>query len=101
MFEQRTIVDQIEIRRDGSIGVRLALIVLKDSAEISSTWHRTSIEPGQDVDATMSAVNDDITTRPALMAAPLQDGIPTIRDVVALIHTPALVAAFAAKKELK
>lgn len=95
MIEQQTILDQIEVRRDGTIGIRLALRVLKDGVEISSSWHRTSIMPGQDSEEQMAVVNTDITTRPTLMAAPLEAAdIAKIKSVADLIQTPELVAQF-------
>ena len=95
MIEQQTILDQIEVRRDGTIGIRLALRVLKDGVEISSSWHRTSIMPGQDSDGQMAAVNTDITTRPTLMAMPVgADDIAKIKSICDLIYTPEVVAQF-------
>lgn len=99
MIEQKTIVDQIEIRRDGTIGVRFAILTLKDGAEIASSWHRTSIAPGDDVDAQIAAVNADITTRQTIMAEPVDEtNIPLLKEVAALVHTPDVVSAYQQKK---
>jgi hypothetical protein len=57
MIEKQTIVDQIEITRTGYVQVRLGLLLIDDGREIDCKWHRTSIEPGGDVDRQMAAVN--------------------------------------------
>jgi len=42
-IERKTVVDQIEITRDGSIGVRLGLLLVDGDKELSCKWHRTLI----------------------------------------------------------
>lgn len=54
---KRTIVDQIEITRDGTVQVRVGLLLVEDGKEIDCKWHRTAIPPGGDVEAQMAAVN--------------------------------------------
>lgn len=94
MIEKRTIIDQIEIARSGHIQIRFGLLLVEDGTEISCQWHRTSIEPGGDVDATIAAVNADITTRGTLKAQPVSgDKVPLIKAVCGLVHTPEVVKA--------
>lgn len=57
-MEKRTVIDQIEIRRDGTVGVRfLKLLVDDEGNEEMLGYHRTALETGSDVDLTMAAVN--------------------------------------------
>ena len=57
MIFKKSVVDQIEIRRDGTIGVRLALLVVDGDTEIDSKWHRTVVTDEVSVDNQMRAVN--------------------------------------------
>ena len=92
MIEKKTIIDQIEITRSGHVQVRLALLLLDDGIEISSRWHRVTIEPGGDIDAAIAAVNADITTRDALKAVSIEtERVPLLKDVCKLAHTPDVV----------
>lgn len=93
MIEKKTVIDQIEITRNGTIQVRFALLVLDDGEEISSRWHRTAIEPGADVVAQLNAVDSDITTRKELKAVPIERGrsLDLLRSIVSLVHTPEVV----------
>lgn len=96
MLEKKTIIDQIEVTRNGTIGIRLALQVLEDGEELSKTWHRVSIEPGMDVDDVLSLVDADITARPTLKAKPIErtDGkLNVLKSIVSLVHTPDFVNA--------
>lgn len=57
-MEKKTVIDQIEIRRDGTIGVRfLKLLVDTDGTESLLGYHRTTVEAGADVDTQMAEVN--------------------------------------------
>jgi len=46
-LSEQTIIDQIEITRNGSIQVREATLVLRDEAEIAKTFHRYCLHPGE------------------------------------------------------
>lgn len=52
-----TLLDQIEVRADGTIQVRLSKAVLSGSSVISSEYHRFTIPPGSDFNS--GAVNKD------------------------------------------
>ena len=64
MISKNTVVDQIEVIRNGIIQVRIALEFVENGVVLSSRWHRTAIEVGGDVDAQMAAVNAHITSEP-------------------------------------
>ena len=57
MIEKKTVLDQIEITRDGRVQFRIGLLLVEDGQEISCTWHRSVVNPGDDVDAQVGAVN--------------------------------------------
>ena len=60
MIEKRTVIDQIEVTRDGTVQIRFALLLVKDGTEIDCKWHRTAIELGGDVDAQLAVVNEHL-----------------------------------------
>ncbi len=78
MITQKTIFDMISILEDGQIQLRQARVIIDDDGvtEISRTFHRQVIVPGQDV-----------TTFP-----------PKIQQICNLIWTPAVIAAYLAAK---
>ena len=94
MLEKKTILDQIEITRDGTIQVRLALLVLEDGEEISSAWHRTSIHPGADPVAQMAAVNDHLKL---INKAPVAD-FSLLKNIVSVVHTKEVIFAYAKRQ---
>lgn len=54
---KQTTLDQIEITRNGTVQIRIALELVEGGAIISQKWHRTSIQHDGDFDAQMAAVN--------------------------------------------
>jgi hypothetical protein len=61
MIQKQTILDQIEITRNGTIQFRIGLLLVEDGQEITEPkWHRSAIEPGGDVDAQVAAVNANL-----------------------------------------
>jgi hypothetical protein len=73
MITKRTLVDQIELTRSGRVQVRFQLLIEEDGQPMGDPkLHRTAIDPGGDVEATLAAVNADITARPELRAAPIE-----------------------------
>ena len=62
MITKQTVVDQIEVTRNGTIQVRIALELVENGAVLNYKWHRTAIDAGGDVDAQMAAVNAHITS---------------------------------------
>lgn len=94
MIEKKTIVDQIEVTRNGTLQIRFGLLLLEDGKEIDCKWHRTSIEPGGDVDAQVAAVNKAL---PQLGYPAISAGIERIR-IAAEVHTADVIAAFNASR---
>ncbi|NDF51582.1 MAG: hypothetical protein EB116_16155 [Betaproteobacteria bacterium] len=46
---KQTIVDQITVTENGIILYREATSILEDGVELSKTYHRSSLTPGQDL----------------------------------------------------
>lgn len=62
---EKTIVDKIEVLENNSIQVRTANVIEKDGIEISRTFHRHVVNPGDDIkneNAKVQAIADSIWT---------------------------------------
>ena len=46
---KETVVDQITVVEDGTILYREATRIMEDGTQLSQTYHRTSLTPGQDL----------------------------------------------------
>ena len=49
MLTEQSVIDQIEVTRDGSVNVRRDDLILKDGVEIAKTYHRHVLAPGSDL----------------------------------------------------
>lgn len=97
MIEKKTVVDQIEIARDGTVQIRFGLLLIEDGNEIDCKWHRTALPPGTDVDAQIAAVNAHLGS---MGKQSVETGrIALLKDVVALVHTPEAVSAYRERVE--
>jgi hypothetical protein len=97
MLTKKTILDQIEITRNGTIQLRFAKLVLENEEEISSRWHRTVINPGTSVEEQLAHVNDHLMQmgeEPVTFA-----DVNKIQAVVDIVHVPEFVAKYQAEKE--
>jgi len=70
-----TTVDQITVQENGTVLYREATRIMEDGNQISQTYHRSSLTPGQ-----------DLTGAPANVAA-----------ICNLTWTPAVIAAYQAQ----
>ena len=64
-LSEKTIVDKIEVLENNCVQVRTATIIEKDGLEISRTFHRHVVNPGNDIsqeDAKVQAVANAIWT---------------------------------------
>ena len=50
MLEKQVVIDKIEVLEDGQIQIRQATKIMEDNKEISKTYHRWVLQPGQNVD---------------------------------------------------
>jgi hypothetical protein len=72
-----TIVDSIDVLPDGQIQVRKANRVFRDGEEISKSYHRHVVSPGDDLS--------------------LED--PRVAEIGAVVQTAEVIAAFQATRE--
>ena len=74
---KETVVDQITVDEFGNVLYREATRIMEDGKELSKTYHRTSLTPGQ-----------DLSGQPANVAA-----------IANVAWTPEVVAAYQAQQE--
>jgi hypothetical protein len=82
-------IDQREITENGTVQVRIAKKVIDAGEVLASGWHRCALEPGQNVDDMISAVDADLTNQGY---GPVQDW-SGVRATVAAEHTPEVIKA--------
>jgi hypothetical protein len=71
MLEKQVAIDKIEIVENGIIQIRQVTRIIEDGAELSKSFHRWSLSPGQNIadqDARVQAVCNAIWT-PELVSA--------------------------------
>ena len=56
MIERKTMLDRVELSRDGSVSMRLALCLVEGDVEIHTSYHRVGIDISGDVVAQMTGV---------------------------------------------
>lgn len=97
-MEKRTVIDQIEVTRDGYLNLRMAKEVIDDDGEtvISSGWHRTTMPPGHDIDAQMAVVNKHLEE--GLKCKPVApDEIARVKALAPVVWTAAVIARHQAR----
>lgn len=68
---EKTIVDKVELVENNSIQVRTATIIERDGTEISRTFHRHVVAPGEDIlneDPKVQAIANAIWTEEVIAA---------------------------------
>ena len=74
MLTEEKVIDQINVLLNGQIAVRETTIIKRDGEEVSRTYHRHVVMPGNSLDT--------------------ED--PRVRAVAEVVHTPEVIAAFRA-----
>ena len=74
---KETVVDQITVTENGIVLYREATRIMEDGVQLSQTYHRTSLTPGQ-----------DLTDQPANVVA-----------ICNVAWTPEVIAAYQAQQE--
>ena len=74
MLEKVIIVDRIEVVESGAVQVRTKTAIMEDGEQISGTFHRHVVAPGDDYSAEEARV----------------------QVIVAAVHTPEVIAAYKA-----
>lgn len=59
---ERTVVDKIEVLESGKLQIREANIIERDGTEVTRTFHRYILNPGDDVTAEEQRVQDVAAT---------------------------------------
>lgn len=77
MLEKKITFDLIEVTEGGMVQVRTKTAILEDGEQISGTFHRHVIAPGECGDA--------------------ED--PKVKAICAAVHTPEVVAAYQSAQE--
>lgn len=77
MIEKQTAVDQITVTENGIILYREATKIIEDGVELTKTYHRSSLTPGQ-----------DLTGQPANVVA-----------IANTVWTPEVVSAYQAAQQ--
>lgn len=94
---KHTVIDQIEIKRDGFIQIRFNLLIEEDGTVLSSTNLRTALEPGGDLAAQMQTVNDYLAREKLAL---IDEGdMPLIQNVKAVVQTPDVVKKYQDRAE--
>ena len=76
-LSKETIVDQITVTENGIVLYREATRIMEDGKQLSQTYHRTSLTPGQ-----------DLTGQPA-----------NVQAITTVVWTPEVIAAYEAQLE--
>ena len=79
VLSKTVVLDRLEVLENGVIQIREKTTVLEDSVELSASYHRWAVSPGDDVS------NQD----------------PKVQAIAAVIWTPEVVAAYKAALEAK
>ena len=73
-LSKEVVIDKIEVTENGIIQVRQVTRIMEDGQQLSSSYHRWSLTPGQDV----------------------SDQAANVQSIAAAAWTPTVVAAFEA-----
>jgi len=76
-LDKQTKIDRIEVVENGTLQVRQATIITEDGNQISRTFHRWCITPGEDYSTQEQQV----------------------QDICKVAHTPEVIAAYKAQIE--
>jgi hypothetical protein len=74
---KQTVIDKIELTENGVVQVRQATRIIEDGNQLSQSYHRWTIAPGQDY----------------------SDQPDNVKAICAVAHTPAAIAAYEAQIE--
>ncbi len=76
-LEKQVIIDKIEVTENGAVQVRQATRIVEDGQQLSQSYHRWTIAPGQDY----------------------SDQDAKVKAICQVAHTPAVIAAYEAALE--
>jgi hypothetical protein len=92
-MEKRTVVDQVEIKRDGTMQIRFKKQLVDDDGTVTELgYHRTAAMPGEDLTAQLENVDNHLRT--GLKAGGLDQAEKDFcEQVKTAMWTPEVVAA--------
>ena len=56
-MEKKSVIDQIELCSDGTVRIRIGLLIIENGKTISCRWHRTTFDGSISHDQQMIVVN--------------------------------------------
>lgn len=77
MINKEVSIDKIEVLESGAVQIRQATRIIEDGAELSRSYHRWTLAPGQNI----------------------ADQEPRVQAICNTVWTPEVIAAYQAKKE--
>ena len=95
MINKKTIVDQQESIANGIIQIRFCKQVIEGGVIISSQYHRTSLQPGDDLVKQMAVVNLHLNQ----MGWPSVEDYSSVQKLVDIKHTPEVIKSFKLSQE--
>ena len=98
-MHKETVVDQIEVRRNGDVQVRFGKLIVNDDGTLAAEpqWHRTVFHPDTDVDAQMAAVNAHLKSMGEAEVDAAE--VKRVRDHAKTARTPEVLKAHAERIE--
>lgn len=100
-MRKETIVDQIEVRRNGNIQVRFGKLIVNADGTLAAEpqWHRAVFEPDTDIEAEMTAINAHLV---AMNEAPVEaTEIARIVEHATVARSPEVMEGFARQQAEK
>ena len=77
MITKETVVDQITVTEHNTVFYRETTLIMEDGKELTKTYHRTSLAPGQNI----------------------SNAPQKVQDICNMLWTPEVVAAYQAQQE--
>src|SRR5262245_25636311 len=97
MIRKKSVIRGLEVVDDdgGRVLLHVGLRRIYEDGEVKETRHLIALEPGANVDAVIATNDADITTRPELMAAPIDKTLlPAVKAFCQAVQTPTRVARY-------
>jgi hypothetical protein len=92
---KKLVVSRISTVENGIVEIQIAKILEENGIELSRQWHRTTVEPGADIDATITDVIADLATpSKGNFPSPNAADIAKMKALTRASHTAAVVKAF-------
>lgn len=94
-LSKKLVLSQLTILENGTALIQLDKVIEEDGVEISRQHHRTSVEPGADVDAVLTGVLADLDTPEHGRFAVISPAdLTKAKALTRAAHTAAVVKAF-------